>query len=212
MIAPNNEAGRIMNDAFRENSLKKPNNFESYFYKSDLSDIENIFFPLGKDKNRKELNLSKKILVIADSPKNISKIINFIAKNNKNFPSQVFGTSQLDDIATFNENNLQGLIFANSEPQNFQNFEQRYYDIFKSFPPRISSLAYDLTNAIAKVANQSTINNKEITIGDFINYSSQGKIGFEGIDGYYQFNNNGSIKRNIAIIKVDRGKFTVIKR
>lgn len=212
MIAPNNEAGRIMNDAFRENSLKKPNNFESYFYKSDLSDIENIFFPFGKNKNRKELNLSKKILVIADSPKNISKIINFIAKNNKNFPSQVFGTSQLDDIATFNENNLQGLIFANSEPQNFQNFEQRYYDIFKSFPPRISSLAYDLTNAIAKVANQSTINNKEITIGDFINYSSQGKIGFEGIDGYYQFNNNGSIKRNIAIIKVDRGKFTVIKR
>ena len=63
MIAPNNEAGRIMNDAFRENSLKKPNNFESYFYKSDLSDIENIFFPFGKNKNRKELNLSKKILI-----------------------------------------------------------------------------------------------------------------------------------------------------
>ncbi len=212
MIAPNNEAGRIMNDAFRENSLKKPNNFESYFYKSDLSDIENIFFLLGKNKSRKELNLSKKILVIADSPKNISKIINFIAKNNKNFPSQVFGTLQLDDIATFNENNLQGLIFANSEPQNFQNFEQRYYDIFKSFPPRISSLAYDLTTAISKVANQSVINNKEITISDFINYNSQNKIGFEGIDGSYQFNNNGSIKRNIAIIKVDRGKFTVINQ
>ncbi len=212
MISPNNEAGRIMNDSFRENSLKKPNNFEGYFYKSDLSDIENIFFPLSKRKNRKELNLSKKILVIADSPKNTSKIIGFIARNKKTFPSQVFGTSQLDDIATFNENNLQGLLFANSEPQNFQNFEQRYYEIFKSFPPRISSLAYDLTTAIAKVANQSKINNKEIAISDFINYNSQNKIGFEGVDGYYQFNNNGSIKRNIAIIKVDRGRFTVINQ
>ena len=212
MISPNNEAGRIMNDSFRENSLKKPNNFEGYFYKSDLSDIENIFFPLSKNKNRKELNLSKKILVIADSPKNTSKIIGFIVKNKKTFPSQVFGTSQLDDIATFNENNLQGLLFANSEPQNFQNFEQRYYEIFKSFPPRISSLAYDLTTAIARVVNQSKVNNQEITISDFINYNSQNKIGFEGIDGSYQFNNNGSIKRNIAIIKVDRGKFTVINQ
>ena len=53
MISPNNEAGRIMNDSFRVNSLKKPNNFEGYFYKSDLSDIENIFFPLSKRKNRK---------------------------------------------------------------------------------------------------------------------------------------------------------------
>ena len=212
MISPNNEAGRIMNDSFRENSLKKPNNFEGYFYKSDLSDIENIFFPLSKNKNRKELNLSKKILVIADSPKNTSKIIGFIARNSKTFPSQVFGTSQLDDIATFNENNLQGLLFANSEPQNFQNFEQRYYEIFTSFPPRISSLAYDLTTAIARVANQSKMDNKEITISDFINYNSQNKIGFEGIDGSYQFNNNGSIKRNIAIIKVDRGKFTVINQ
>jgi len=212
MISPNNEAGRIMRDSFRENSLKKPNNFEGYFYKSDLSDIENIFFPLGKNKNRKELNLSKKILVIADSPKNTSKIIGFIARNNKTFPSQVFGSSQLDDMATFNENNLQGLLFANSEPQNFQNFEQRYYEIFKSFPPRISSLAYDLTTAIARVANQSKVNNKEITNSDFINYNSQNKIGFEGIDGSYQFNNNGSIKRNIAIIKVDRGKFTVINQ
>ncbi len=212
MISPNNDSGRIMNDSFRENSLKKSNNLESYFYKSDLSDIENIFFPLGRNKNRKELNLSRKILVIADSPKNISKIMSFIAKNNKTFPSQVFGTSQLDDISTFNESNLQGLFFANSEPSNFQKFEQRYYEAFKSFPPRISSLTYDLINSISKVSNQSTINDEEITVSDFVNYNSQNKLGFEGIDGYYKFNNNGLIKRNIAIIKVDKGAFKVISQ
>ena len=75
-----------------------------------------------------------------------------------------------------------------------------------------STVSVSSPTAIAKVANQSKVNNKEITISDFINYNSQNKIGFEGVDGYYQFNNNGSIKRNIAIIKVDRGKFTVINQ
>lgn len=150
------------------------------------------------------------IIMIPESGVTLSKIAGYIKKFNKQERNiQIIGTSQWDDISTLNDSSLMGAWFAAPENDKFRQFEKNYYNSFKKFPPRISSIAYDNLAAIATLVELK--GGKEIGFKDFISYKNQ-KNGFEGIDGLFRFLPNGLVQRDLAILKVGDRKFDTLEK
>ena len=94
--------------------------------------------------------------------------------------------------------------------EKFKKFEKQYHDIYKKFPIRISSIAYDATHAVIKLVNDSR--RGKIDLEDFMEYDNDNnQNGFSGIDGLFRFLPNGIVQRNLAILKVENGDFRMIE-
>jgi hypothetical protein len=152
-----------------------------------------------------------KIIVIPESGKVLSKIVEAIKQQNPDEREfQIVGTSQWDDISTFNDPNLVGAWFSAPESQKFRIFEKSYYQTFNKYPPRISSIVYDSVAVIASLVEKRK--DMRIEVGDFTAYSIWPKNGFEGIDGLFRFLPNGLVQRNLAILEVKRDRFETIDK
>ena len=172
----------------------------------------------GKSKLKKDVVLVDKdriypqIIFVPESGKLLSKIAAALKKLNKDERDfQLIGTSQWDDIAIANDSNLLGAWFPAPENGRFRNFERAYYQNFNKFPPRISSLVYDLTAVSIELANRSG-RLQAPKIADFIGYENPPVNGFDGIDGPFRFLPNGLVQRNLAVLQVGGGKFDTIDR
>lgn len=150
------------------------------------------------------------VLMIPESGKILSKIIETIKKQNTNERElQILGSSNWDDISTLNDYRLSGSWFSAPENDKFREFEKSYYKHHEKFPPRIASISYDLILALSIIIEEN--NGKKITSHDLINYEDSPRNGFKGIDGLFRFLPNGLIQRNLAILEVDNGKFRTLE-
>ncbi len=230
-IAPNNQYGNTLTALFKRIVKNRDGNFiTSEFYKSSDSDIDravkntiNSFAIPARLKAQKDQKAQKdiaindanqtypQVILIPESGKTLSKIVSSIKKQNvdeRDF--QIIGTSQWDEISTLNDNSLYGSWFAAPESEKFRNFEKIYYQSYNKFPPRISSIPYDLVAFISKLID---LKQKQIpNINDFINYENPPKNGFNGVDGLFRFLPNGLVQRNLAILKVGNARFETIEK
>jgi len=226
-IAPNNSYGKTITDLMKRITRNRDGNFiTAEFYATDGKDIdravENVInsFALsarfeGKKKKDTVVTEADKIypqvIMIPEGGKNLFKIVSAMKRLNKDERDfQLIGTNQWDDISTINDFHMIGSWFVAPENEKFRNFERAYYRSFNKFPPRISSIAYDLTSAIAEIAARK--GSKEITINDFTTYENPPKNGFEGIDGLFRFLPNGIVQRNLAVLQVSNGKFETAEK
>jgi branched-chain amino acid transport system substrate-binding protein len=226
VISPNNQYGNTITTLFKKVVKDRDGNYiTSEFYKNS-SDIDRVVdrvinsFTIShrlKAKVKKGATVSEsdrtypQVILVPESGNILSKIVASIQRQNVDEREfQIVGTSQWDDISTLNDRNLVGSWFAAPENEKFRNFEKIYYQTYQKFPPRISTIAYDMVGAIA---NLSIMNGEKTpTLLDFINYQPSPKNGFEGIDGLFRFLPNGLIQRNLAVLKVESGRFEVIDK
>ena len=90
------------------------------------------------------------------------------------------------------------VILASTDDYNFNRFAKSYNRLFRSNPPRISSIVYDKVSAIAEIVDRNS--NKTPAKDDFVNYSpTENVIGFSGVDGRFRFLDNGLIERKYSI-------------
>ncbi|MBM3579591.1 MAG: penicillin-binding protein activator [Alphaproteobacteria bacterium] len=231
VIAPNNQFGRTMAGLFTKIVRNRDGNIiTSELYEPNGLNIERAVervvsafslpshMTIGKSKIKKDVVITDadrvyaQVILIPESGKNLSKVAAALKKLNKderNF--QLIGTNQWDDLVTLNDANLLGAWFPAPENTRFRNFERAYYQSFSKFPPRISSLVYDLTAAVVELVNRAGRNTAP-SISDFINYANPPTNGFDGIDGLFRFLPNGLVQRNLAVLQVGNGKFDVIDR
>ena len=112
---------------------------------------------------------------------------------------KVLGSALWTDPKLASEPTLAGAWFAAPSAAAWSAFAQRYRDAYGADPPRLASLAYDAVSMAAELAKTQSLNDAGITRPE----------GFNGIDGPFRFNANGLVERNLDIIEVQPGGFTV---
>jgi ABC-type branched-subunit amino acid transport system substrate-binding protein len=231
IISPNNPYGMTIANFLKKIAKGKEGVFvSSEFYEPNEKSIEQSVQRIvgsftvpsklaegGGNKLKKDFvpneydKIYPQIILINDSGKNLSKIASLIRKFDKeerNF--QLIGTNQWDDGFSITDKNLNGSWFVSSEREKFSNFEKSYYQAYGKFPPRISSIAYDMVSVIAGIIEKNQ--GKHLVASDFISYTDVQKNGFDGIDGLFRFLPNGLVQRNLAVLEIDYGQLKTIDK
>ncbi len=229
VIAPNNQYGITIADLLKTTVENRDGNFTaSEVYNSNLKGLEKSVERIvnsftvpselaegggNKLKRNTKVEMDKRsyvqVIVIPETGKNLSKIVELIkAANKEERPIQIMGTSEWDSFATLNDNNLIGTWFCAPIQENFHSFEKKYQKTYNKIPPRLAAMSYDLVLAITRLANQKKTGN--LKPEDFAGYENSPKNGFEGIDGLFRFLPNGFVQRNLAILEVQDDGFETV--
>jgi hypothetical protein len=117
-------------------------------------------------------------------------------------PAEVkfLGTALWNDPSLGKEPTLQGGWFAAPSPELWESFQQRYRNTYDTTPPRIATLAYDMT-ALAAILARATSGPGQAP--DFSVARLTDPSGFSGIDGLFRFSEAGTVERGLAILEVD---------
>ncbi len=117
------------------------------------------------------------------------------------------GTSIWEDASLGAEPSLQGGWFTAPQPELWQSFAGRFKDTYGEDPPRVASLAYDATALAAVLARGAGERTEPFIYDDsMLNQPS----GFSGIDGVFRFLPDGTIERQLAVLRLERGGYKVI--
>ncbi len=225
IVAPNSQYGNTVTAMFKKIVKGRDGTFvTAEFYESNEKDIDriadhvvNAFVVAPHSKKSKKTATSEsdrtysQVIMIPESGKILSKIVAAIKAQNKDERDfQIIGTNQWDDSSTLSDYNLLGGWFAAPESEKFRAFEKNYYQTYSKFPPRISSITYDLVAAISKLVDRQK--GEVPTINDFTNPANPPINGFSGIDGTFRFLPNGLVQRNLAVLRVGNGRFDSIEK
>lgn len=225
IIAPNSQYGNTVTALFKKIVKGRDGTFvTSEFYETNGKDLDRVvdhaingFVISAHSKKTKKTTIDEsdrtysQVIMIPESGKILSKIVAAIkAKNKDERDFQIIGTNQWDDTSTLSDYNLLGAWFAAPENEKFRNFEKNYYQTYNKFPPRISSITYDLVAAISQLIDREK--GKTLTISDFTNPANPPLNGFNGIDGLFRFLPNGLVQRNLAVLKVGNGRFETVEK
>jgi len=125
-------------------------------------------------------------------------------------PSEVkfLGTALWNDPSLGKEPTLQGGWFAAPSPELWEGFQRRYRNTYGATPPRIATLAYDMTALMAVIARATS------GLGqapDFSVARLTDPSGFSGIDGLFRFTEAGTIERGLSILEMTGTALEVIE-
>lgn len=227
-ISPNNQYGITVADILKRTATNRDANFtisevydpntEKGLERSIERIVNSFSIPshlaegggnkIKKDSLIKESDRSYvQAILIPESGKTLAKIARLIKEANKSEREiKLLGTNQWDDLSTLSNDDLVGSYFPAPKDEKFRNFEKKYYQFYNKFPPRISSITYDLVNLIAHLADAKKGENLEFH--DFVSGNLIDN-GFDGIDGLFRFLPNGYVQRNLAVLEVGNGVFNV---
>lgn len=155
---------------------------------------------------REDEKIYPQSLFIAEGGKVAEQIANllFIAQRNSR-SIQLIGTSKLDgDDSVVANPYLNNVIFVGADPEKYQKFSDRYYDVYRKKPLKISSMVYDLVNIIddlyIKKGDRYIPDKKAILDPN----------GYDGIDGKYRFLPNGLVDRRLYVLQLQNKQKVVI--
>jgi len=113
---------------------------------------------------------------------------------------KILGSGQWDTPETIQKaSGFEGALFATTDPQERQNFEARFQQIYGHTPPRIATLAYDAT-ALAIALVDKGYSPKSITFSQ----------GFSGLDGLFRLTPQGLNERGLAVLEVSPSGFKIV--
>jgi len=207
----------------RERSLdKKVNNLINSFAISDrvykeyeeakeLSRLNKIENPNEeKDKDSVEFTYEKEDKIFADAillpdgGRKLNEILDLMDANIvEGRTYQLLGTSKWENESNYKNENLYGSWFASPNPDEYSDFEERFYKAYGSFPIRVASLSYDAVNAVKKTYSKSKV---DIIDKEYLTNQK----GFKGIDGRFRFLPNGIVERRFSVLEIRDGYASVI--
>ena len=145
------------------------------------------------------------MLVIESGPdlKHISALLTYYGVDLPKI--KLIGTGEWLEKNIGSEPGLVGAWFASPNPKLWDDFEKKFFNIYKYKPIRLSSLGHDSLLAVTSVSNLRK--SQKFLYKDF-----QNKYGFAGIDGKFRFLPDGTVERNLAIIEIRDKKFKIQKQ
>ena len=108
---------------------------------------------------------------------------------------RLLGTGLWDNDSLGREPSILRAWYAAPKRKSRLNFEKKFKQNFGKTPPRITTLAYDATVLAALLAKQGI----PYTPESLTSFS-----GFEGLDGLFKFNPDGTNSRALAVMKILR--------
>jgi hypothetical protein len=106
---------------------------------------------------------------------------------------QYLGTGLFDDKHLNDESSLVGAWYSSPYSTQLTKYQDKYADIFRATPIRISSIAYDAISLMAYFAFKEVVPKyKDLTNNQ----------GFVGLDGFFKFNEQGIIERDLSIMQI----------
>ena len=145
------------------------------------------------------------LLVIESGPdlKHISALLTYYGVDLPKI--KLIGTGEWLEQNIGSEPGLVGAWFASPSPKLWNDYEKKFYNIYKYKPIRLSSLGHDSLLAVVIVSKLRK--SQKFSFKEF-----QNKYGFAGIDGKFRFHANGTVERNLAIIEIRDKKFKIQKQ
>lgn len=136
-------------------------------------------------------------LLIPEGGENLINLLNFLSSLR---PFKILGSGQWDSPQTIQAaEGLKEGYFASTNPQERQNFENRFQKEFGYRPPRIATLSYDAT-ALAIALSDKGYTSKNLTFSQ----------GFSGVDGLFRLTSDGLNERGLAIFEVMPTEFKMV--
>ena len=111
------------------------------------------------------------------------------------------GNSLWAQNLSLKEPGLNNSFFTSLNIKNRNNFEEKYFEVFKSQPHAISALAYDIIGLISRF--HSNENKFEV---DMLHADQ----GFLGISGWFKIYEDGKVLRNPNIYIIKNQKFILL--
>ena len=112
---------------------------------------------------------------------------------------QVLGSGQWESVKLDN-NVLEGAWYTGRDIAKFNAFADRYRNAYNASPGVNAALGYDAVTLITKLVNDKGPQ------GAFSPNALEDRRGFDGINGIFKLNSDGTTERGLAIYKVSGGK------
>jgi ABC-type branched-subunit amino acid transport system substrate-binding protein len=117
--------------------------------------------------------------------------------------TRLLGTGTWNDPANLDAPSLDGAWFAAPDPKDEVAFNAKFRGVFGSNPPQLASLAYDAVALVAVLAKGEAYHR-------FTREALTDPNGFDGIDGIFRFNADGTNERGLAILAIRRDGFRLV--
>jgi branched-chain amino acid transport system substrate-binding protein len=115
------------------------------------------------------------------------------------------GTGQWDTPDVYGDKSLNGSWFSASPISLRQNFMKKYTTSYGNQPPRLATLAYDTMSMISLLSRAPGFQHIYTT------QSMTQPRGYQGIDGIFRLNMNGTVQRGLAVYEIsDKQGLTVV--
>ncbi|MBP6986228.1 MAG: penicillin-binding protein activator [Alphaproteobacteria bacterium] len=106
------------------------------------------------------------------------------------------GSGQWDNPSVFADKNLVGAWFASSSSSLRQGFNKKYVNTYGQPAPRLATLAYDSISMLSYLAKTKD------PAQAFSLSSLLESRGFEGVDGIFKFNGDGTVIRGLVVYEI----------
>jgi ABC-type branched-subunit amino acid transport system substrate-binding protein len=111
---------------------------------------------------------------------------------------RLLGTALWSDPSLTGDRNLSGAWFANTPPDRWSSFAQRYQSVYGAAPDPRAGVVYDaVTLAVAL--------GKAKAGGDFSLSRLTDPSGFSGVTGLFRFNPDGTTTRGLSVLEIGSG-------
>lgn len=224
VLAPSNDYGRAMTDAFRSSVAAHGGTMvETIFFDPNAKDFADVVKRLARFDSRKAaLNQLRRQLEAKGEKAELKKLEKrdtigdvdyqavFLPDEGGRLRSlaallpyydidtpkvKLLGTMQWDDPTLASEPALNGAWYASAPPDGRANFDERYKQAFGVKPPRLASLGYDAAALTAVLAQSG-----QISTTNLLNPQ-----GFSGVDGLFRLLPDGTSERGLAVLELQRG-------
>jgi ABC-type branched-subunit amino acid transport system substrate-binding protein len=115
---------------------------------------------------------------------------------------RLLGTALWNDPALTRDQNLNGAWFANTPPDRWANFAQRYQSVYGAPPDPRAGVVYDAVTLAVALA-------KAKPGGDFSVTRLTDVSGFAGVTGLFRLNPDGTTTRGLSVLEIAPGGINV---
>jgi hypothetical protein len=115
---------------------------------------------------------------------------------------RLLGTALWNDPSLTRDQNLNGAWFANTPPDRWANFAQRYQSVYGAAPDPRAGVVYDAVTLAVALA-------KAKPGGDFSVTRLTDVSGFAGVTGLFRLNPDGTTTRGLSVLEIAPGGINV---
>jgi ABC-type branched-subunit amino acid transport system substrate-binding protein len=200
ILAPSSPYGNIVNQAFH-NSVQRSNATmaQTALYDPNSPDYTGIIEELSAAYQREPFDA----LMLPEGGAKLRQLATLLPAFQIGPQTvKVLGTSLwANDPALALETGLAGSWYASTDPAKWQQFADRYRDVYGAVPDQRAGLVYDAITLIVALG--------KAPVPDYSDAALTNPSGFTGVTGVFRLNADGTVDRQLAIIEVAPGGGTV---
>lgn len=194
MLVPNNESGNMLRSQAEQAARSAGIQITALTpYTPGSTDMK---------QQAAQINQSRaQAVLIPEGGQQLKLIISSLLHNHVN-PNAIkfMGTGQWDSPEVYGDRSLNGSWFSASPISLRQPFMKKYAADHGHQPPRLATLAYDAISMI------SLLSRTQDPAQAFQNQAMTQPRGYQGIDGIFRLNANGTVQRGLAVYEISESQ------